>query len=118
MATRLLRVCDVCEQPIEGESIRFGWGGGFYETDLCEKHGEELRSTMERYLRKARRLGAAPKSAPIRSAPSAAGTKRTRRRPTVSTKEVREWAAKEGIDVSERGRVPESLIAQFLEARP
>jgi hypothetical protein len=108
MATRMLRVCDVCDQPVEGDPIRFGWGNAFYETDLCAKHGDDLVSLMERAVQSARRLGAPPKSVPP------VPTKQ--RRSTVNTKEVREWAAKKGIEVSDRGRVPEALIVQFLAA--
>jgi sugar phosphate isomerase/epimerase len=109
MATRIMRVCDVCAKPVEGDPIRFGWGTAFYETDLCEKHGEEFRVLMEKTLRTARRLGA----------PATTVTPKVRRdkRPNVSTKEVRDWAQEQGIEVNERGRVPESLIVQFLAAK-
>jgi hypothetical protein len=110
MATRMMRVCDVCEKQADDEAIRFGWGITFYETDLCADHGEELQSMMEKMVRHARRLGAPAKSVEVKSR----STKQTR--PKVSTKEVRDWANKKGIEVSDRGRVPEALIAQFLEA--
>jgi len=105
----MMRVCDVCAEPVEDEPIRFGWGTAFYETDLCAKHGEELRDFMEKTLRTARRLGAPAKSV----------TPKVRRdkRPAVSTKEVRDWAQAQGMKVNDRGRVPEALIVQFLAAK-
>lgn len=107
----MMRVCDVCDEPTSGDSVRFGWDGGFFETDLCDKHAEELGSLMERMVRTARRLGA-PATSKTPTAP------RTReRRPSVSTKDVRAWAAKKGIEVSERGRLPESIIEQYLAAQ-
>lgn len=109
MATRMMRVCDICEQPVDGDPLRFGWGTAFYETDLCARHGDDLRTFMEKTIRTARRLGAPARSAPV--------TPKKQRRSTVSTKEVREWASKKGIEVSDRGRLPEALIVQFQSAQ-
>ena len=111
MATRMMRVCDVCDAPAVGEGIRFGWGNSFYETDLCEQHGQELVALMERAIRTARRMGAEVSSRPMPSASIPPARKRR-----VDTKDVRAWAKREGIDVNEKGRVPESLIAQFVSA--
>jgi hypothetical protein len=104
----MLRVCDVCSQPVDDDPIRFGWGTAFYETDLCAKHGENFRGLMETTIRSARRLGAPATSVTLKP--------KRERRPKVSTKEVRDWAQAKGIDVSDRGRVPEALIVQFLAA--
>lgn len=109
MATKLLRVCDVCESPTDRDLIRFGWGAAFYETDLCPKHGEELSSLIEKAIRTARRVGSEP-VAPAVAVPA------TRKRQRVDTAEVRAWAKSQGIEVSDKGRVPESLILQFSAA--
>jgi hypothetical protein len=108
MATKMLRVCDVCERPTDRDLIRFGWGTAFYETDLCDEHSEALTSLIEKAIRTARRVGSeakAPAVVPV-----------TRRKQRVDTAEVRAWAKSQGIEVSDKGRVPESLILQFSEA--
>lgn len=109
MATKMLRVCDVCEKPTERDLIRFGWGTAFYETDLCDEHAEALASLVEKAIRTARRVGAEPGAAVIHPPV-------TRRRQRVDTAEVRAWAKSQGIEVNDKGRVPESLILQFSEA--
>lgn len=112
MATKMLRVCDVCERPTERDSIRFGWGTAFYETDLCEEHSEELSSLIEKAIRTARRVG----NEPTRSEGKPPAPTARSRRQRVDTAEVRAWAKSQGIDVSDKGRVSEALIVQFSEA--
>lgn len=108
MATKMLRVCDVCEAPTTRDLIRFGWGTAFYETDLCDEHSEELVSLIEKAIRTARRVGSEPRPPAVVPV--------TRRRQRVDTAEVRAWAKSQGIEVSDKGRVPDSLILQFSEA--
>jgi len=111
MATKMLRVCDVCEAPTQGAPIRFGWGTSFYETDLCAAHGEELSSLIEKAIRSAKRLGASAPKAETLSKPSRPARVR---RP--STADVRIWAKSKGMKVTDKGRVPETLIAKYLAA--
>lgn len=108
MATKMLRVCDVCEAPTTRDSIRFGWGSAFYETDLCDQHSEDLVSLIEKAIRTARRVGSDPK------APTVVPV--TRKRQRVDTAEVRAWAKGQGIEVSDKGRVPDSLIERYVQA--
>jgi hypothetical protein len=105
-----MRICDVCEAPTNRDPVRLGWQSAFYEADLCEKHGGDLIDLIESFIPKARRLGADTSPRPeALSAPSP-------RRVKVDTKDVREWAKRNGIEVNEKGRVPEALIVQFTEA--
>jgi hypothetical protein len=105
-----MRICDVCEAPVDREPIRLGWGGAFYEADLCEKHGGQLAELVESFIPKARRLGA--DTSPRPEALPAPATRRAK----VDTKDVRDWAKRQGIEVNDKGRVPEALIVQFLAA--
>lgn len=111
MATRVMRVCDVCDMPATGDAVKFGWGASFYETDLCEEHGHELVTLMERVMKTARRLG--QDHGAVAAATAAAVP--TARKPRVDTAEVRAWAKKKRIKVPDKGRLPESLIAQYLQ---
>lgn len=108
MATRMMRVCDVCDSPATGDSLRFGWGSSFYETDLCDAHSQEMAEVVERVLQNARRLGAGT-TTPSTPAPVV-------RPPRFDTKDVRAWAKTQGIEVNPKGRVPESLIQQYIDA--
>jgi hypothetical protein len=90
--------------------VRLGWAGSFYEADLCSKHGGDLVELVESFIPKARRLGADTSPRPeAREAPAP-------RRAKADTKDVREWAKRQGIEVNDKGRVPEALIVQFLDS--
>jgi hypothetical protein len=104
-----MKVCDVCGAPTDRDAIRVGWDLVTYEVDLCDDHAEALIEVVESILPSARRLGAPPTSAPLSS------PKPVPARERVSTSEVRAWAKKQGIQVSDRGRIPEEVFEQYLE---
>jgi hypothetical protein len=111
MATKVLpvRVCDVCGEPAEGRALRFGWDLINYEIDLCPGHRELVEETMEDIVSRARRLGSPATSVDV---PSPERDPRD----TVSTPEVRAWALRKGIPgISDRGRIPASVVDQYLE---
>lgn len=90
-------------------TVRFGLDGTQYEIDLNTAHIEELHSAFDRYIRAGRKLGSTTRSANRSSVP----------RPAIdgpSPSDVREWARKQGIEVSDRGRVPSDLVAKFNAA--
>lgn len=110
-----VRVCDVCGEPATGDTVRFGWQSSFYESDVCDAHGAELRDLMEKITQSARPMGSkAAASKPEKRESFVAPAARRRRR--VDTAEVRAWAKKQGIEVSDKGRVPEVLIEQYEKA--
>lgn len=83
------------------ETIRFGWLGDDYEIDLAKENAEAFQALVEVYLQTARKV------------------KHTRKRSRASrerSSEIRAWAAKQGIEVSERGRIPASVVAQYEAA--
>jgi hypothetical protein len=82
--------------------------GTEYEIDLNAEHARALRDALARYVGVARRAGGSP----LRSARSG------RRAPGsgLNTTEVREWAKAQGIEVKDRGRVPDELVVKFKAA--
>lgn len=84
----------------EGETLQFGLGGTSYEIDLTTANAEALRGVLQPYIDAARRVGA--KSAP-----------RTRASRTPDAARIRTWAAENGHTVSERGRVPASVVEAY-----
>jgi len=67
-----------------------------------------LRAALARYVDAARRAGGGA----LRPAPG--GGRAPARGP--NTTEVREWAKAQGIDVTDRGRVPAEVVARFKAA--
>jgi hypothetical protein len=89
------------------ETVSFGLDGADYEIDLSEKHASDLRSALQPFMEKGRRHRGAGRR---RRGP--AGARRDRER----SAEIREWARQQGIEVSERGRIPQRVIEQYEAA--
>lgn len=103
-------VCDLCQSPDIAGTFRYGWDLVNYEIDLCQHHAGELVETMETLVPASRLLGSRAKSVVVPPAPA-------HPRDRVSTLEVRRWAKQSGIEVSERGRIPDELFEQYLASK-
>jgi hypothetical protein len=86
------------------ETLRFGISGAEYEIDLSSKNAARLRSQMAPFIEHARKAGKMPRRA-VRTAAS-------RRR----SRDIRAWAQAQGIQLSERGRIPANVAAQYEAA--
>ena len=108
---------DLDGKPIpagKGETIRFSLDRQDYEIDLTDKNAKALREVFGRYVSAARRTS---------SSTRAAGRGRSDRGGRVNgagrdydPKAVRAWAETQGLEVSQRGRVPADLVAKFQAA--
>jgi hypothetical protein len=106
---------DLDGKPIaegRGETVRFAVDRQDYEIDLGEKNAKAMRDTLNKYVSAARRVSGA------RSAGRSRGTSRSSAAAArdYDPKAVRAWAESQGIEVSQRGRVPAELVAKFQEA--
>ncbi len=101
----------VCDLPHDGEvegteSVSFAFEGTAYEIDLCGPHSKEFREKIGQFADHARRV-------------STGGGRRRRNRTGPGrerSSEIREWARQQGKKVSERGRIPSSIIAEYEAA--
>ncbi len=97
--------CDYDSKEIpNGEHLTrsFSLDGRDYEIDLCEKHSQKFDEVVKRFADRARKVS----------------TKmgRTKRRTTAHRRrsaEIRAWAKRSGMDVSDRGRIPAQVIAKY-----
>ncbi len=83
-------------------TVGFGLDGVSYEIDLSEENAAQLRADLSRWVQAARKVTGARKvaSKPTRGTSDAAA--------------IRAWARGKGIEVSERGRIPAEIRAQYL----
>jgi hypothetical protein len=94
-----------------GETVEFGLDGAFYEIDLSEQNAERLREALAQYVEHARRAGGR-KRAPGR--PGGAGRPpRTASADREQNQAIREWARKQGMNVSDRGRIPKEVTDAY-----
>ncbi len=114
---QVLLVCDLHDgADVEGtETVVFGLDGSAYEMDVCDKHAGELRDAMAPYVGAARRAGRPAVGTSRRSGrggarAGAGGGDRQR------VQEMREWARGNGHKVSERGRLPATVVQAYEAA--
>ena len=84
------------------ETVRFGLGSTEYEIDLSKKNAAAFRRKIAPFIEHARKAGRGPRRRPGRTASS--------REHSV---DIRAWAKDQGIAVSDRGRIPASVVAQY-----
>jgi hypothetical protein len=96
------------------ETVTFGLDGVTYEIDLTEVNANKLRDGLADYVAAARRTGGRAKRAAAPAARGKAAPSETRSKE--QTKAIREWARKHGHDLSDRGRIPGSIIEAFEAA--
>ncbi len=102
----------VCDLPHDGEvegteTVSFAFDGTGYEIDVCAGHAKDMREKFGQYVEHARRAvgGAGGRRRRARSGP---GRERS--------SEIRAWAKQRGHKVSERGRIPAAIIAEYESA--
>ncbi|HEY0638998.1 MAG TPA: Lsr2 family protein [Pseudonocardiaceae bacterium] len=89
------------------ETVSFSVDGVSYEIDLNETNSAALRRTLGTYIAKARRTGGRAKT-------SSGGSARVRSR--AETEAIRNWARANGHQISDRGRIPASVISAYTAA--
>jgi len=106
MATRtMITLEDDLDGSAAEETVRFGLGAAEYEIDLSAANAGRFRSQLAPFIDHARKSGRTQRSRPART--SAARQ---------DSAAVRAWAKENGIEISERGRIPASITEQYETA--
>ena len=95
---------DLTGGPAE-KTVRFAFEGTDYEIDLNAKNATAFGKQLAPYMEHARKAGRAASRRPGRTA---AGRHRSG--------DIRAWAKEHGLAVSERGRIPASVMEQYHAA--
>jgi hypothetical protein len=103
------KVTVALEDDLDGgpadETVRFGLGGAEYEIDLNKKNAKAFRKQLAPFIDHARKAGRGQRR-------RAGRTSASRDR----SGSIRAWAKEAGITVSERGRIPASVVEQYEAA--
>lgn len=109
MATQTtVTLVDDLDGSAAAETVEFALDGVTYEIDLNEKNAKKLRDALNNYLAAARPVSKAGRG----------GARRGRRTQiTGNSREylaaVRTWARKNGYEVSDRGRIAQTILDAF-----
>jgi len=98
----------------DGETVLFSLDGVAYEIDVSEENAAALRKAFARYIEAARPVSTGRGQ---RSSASSAPEGKRRRSGQQDYGPVREWAKANGYKVSERGRIPASVLEAFQAAQ-
>ncbi|SDH32992.1 Lsr2 family protein [Microbacterium sp. 77mftsu3.1] len=99
MAKQSITVDDI-DGTQDAKTIEFAFDGDSYEIDLAAHNVNKLHDALAPFIEAARKQ------------PKTKGARPARSRNTES-KDVREWAAKNGHDVPARGRIPQSVMDAY-----
>jgi hypothetical protein len=121
MAQRtVVQLLDDLDQSEATETVEFGLDGVTYEIDLSEEHAAALRGALGDYIEHARRTGG-------RRRAGSGNPRRGRRDRGNGTgggasvdrehnQAIREWARRQGMTVSGRGRIPREVTEAYRHA--
>jgi hypothetical protein len=102
------KVTIVLEDDLTGgpadEPVRFAVDGTGYEIDLSAKNAAAFGKLLAPYVEHARKVG--------RAQGRRSGATSSRQR----SGDIRAWATEHGLAVSERGRIPASVVEQYHAA--
>jgi hypothetical protein len=99
------RVVTLLEDDFDGseasQTISFALDGVEYAIDLNDAHASELREVLSRFTKAARKTG---------------GRARTVRPGSSNAREVRLWAAGQGLQINTRGRIQADIMEKYEAA--
>jgi nucleoid-associated protein Lsr2 len=106
----------VLEDDLDGgnadESVKFALDGIAYEIDLNSKNAGKLRDAFAPYVKVARKarggVVTGGRSAATRATRGSAATDREQ------NKAIREWAKRQGREISARGRIPQGIVDEYM----
>lgn len=90
-------------------TIEFGLDGVNYTIDLSDKNIGKLRKALDPYLTSAFKVGRTGANGRIASRGTAVPSRSNRDQ----NQAIRDWATKNGYEVSERGRIPATIVEAF-----
>ena len=97
-----------------GETVLFSLDGTAYEIDLTDENAAGLRAALQPYISAGRSVSARSGSTTSGTASRGGASGRTQRRGGQRDyAPIRAWAADNGYTVSDRGRVPASVLEAY-----
>ena len=96
------------------ETVKFALDGIQYEIDLSDKNATKLRDILAPYVGAGSRVARGGVVVGGRAARGRGGATADREQ----NKAIREWARKQGMKVSDRGRIPQEIVDEFHAKGP
>jgi len=107
VAKRVIVESDLSGEP-DAETVSFAFDGKAYTIDLTEGEKAEFGELLSKYIDVAEEATTATGQQTIPAQAQSTGP---------DPAKVRAWAQENGIEVNAKGRVPHSVVAQYLKAQ-
>jgi hypothetical protein len=116
VAKKVVLVDDLDGRSTADETVVYGLDGEFFEIDLSTENARVLREFLSKYVAVSRPVAA--KEAVRRAAASGAGQSGGGGASSsdFDPATVRAWAQANGVEVSEKGRIPEHVVQKWRQA--
>jgi hypothetical protein len=98
------------------ETVTFALDGTTYEIDLSDKNAAEMRDAFGKYVSAARKVGSRGGRSSGAGRSRATGGGGGGRMDREQAGAIRDWARKNGHQVSDRGRIPASVVEAYESA--
>lgn len=103
--TTVVHITDDLDGSAGADQVTFGYQGVDYTIDLTKKNRVAFEKALKPYIDAARR---SPRSTPRRKGGSPGASR--------NLKAIRSWARENGLDISDRGRVPQEVVSKYEAA--
>jgi hypothetical protein len=114
---RTVRFVDDLDGSVASGTVTFALDGRSYEIDLSEENAGRLYDALAPFVDAARKSGGRGSGRGRRAAQDEpAGEKKSARSNREETHAIREWARQHGHQMSDRGRIPKSVIEAYRAA--
>ncbi|MGC1215334.1 MAG: Lsr2 family protein [Micromonospora sp.] len=109
------KVITVLTDDLDGgkadRTVEFSLDGVAYTIDVSDENAGVLRKTLDPYISAGRRIGRGPVD--TGRATRQAGRPATSGMDREQNRAIREWASRNGYEISERGRIPVSVVEAY-----
>ena len=96
-----------------GETIEFAVNGVEYVIDLKAKNATEFHRKLDYYVGHSTRVGGRKRKPSPAAASIATAAGGSVKRDPEQTRAIRQWAADNDYEISDRGRIPESIVEAY-----
>lgn len=107
---------DLDDDTPADETVTFSLDGTTYEIDLSEKNAGEMRDVFAKYVDAARKVSSRGTRASGAGRSKATGGGGGGRMDREQAGAIRDWARKNGHEVSDRGRIPGTVVDAYEAA--
>lgn len=91
------------------ETVTFGLDGSTYEVDLNSDNANKLRESLRPFIEVGRKKTRKTTRGRAKTSRSSSNPQRAA--------QIRAWAKEAGLDVNERGRIPQSVVEKYEAAQ-